>query len=105
MSPLGQNSSAMKLVDQLHSEWLQTAEISNLTPDEVIDILRNEAKTAKSDQARVSAATQLGRVLGIFSDRIETNQVPPVEVQLTAMTSNDISELIGSLQTELDRRA
>ncbi len=103
-SRLAKQPGVMQLVDQMHSEWLETAEVGDLSPEEVIGMLRNEAKTAKSDQARVSAATQLGRVLGIFSDRLETSQTLPIEVQLKAMSNNDISELIGSLQTELDGR-
>lgn len=41
----------------------------------VIDRLKTEAMQAESDSARVASLTQLGRSIGMFSDRVETENV------------------------------
>jgi len=40
----------------------------------VTDQLKSEAMNAQSDSARVAALTQLGRSVGMFSDRVETEE-------------------------------
>ena len=41
----------------------------------VLDRLKTEAMEAESDSARVASLTQLGRSIGMFSDRVETDNV------------------------------
>ena len=41
----------------------------------VLDRLKTEAMEADSDSARVASLTQLGRSIGMFSDRVETDNV------------------------------
>lgn len=41
----------------------------------VTDRLKTEAMEAESDSARVASLTQLGRSIGMFSDRVETDNV------------------------------
>ena len=41
----------------------------------VTDRLKTEAMEAESDSARVASLTQLGRSVGMFSDRVETDNV------------------------------
>jgi len=41
----------------------------------ITDRLKTEAMEAESDSARVASLTQLGRSIGMFSDRVETDNV------------------------------
>ncbi|MBG38789.1 MAG: hypothetical protein CL857_02600, partial [Cryomorphaceae bacterium] len=41
----------------------------------ITDRLKAEAMEAESDSARVASLTQLGRSIGMFSDRVETDNV------------------------------
>lgn len=90
-------------IDELHAEFLDDGPIEDLSPEEVIGMLRNEAKTAKSDQARVSAAVALGKVLAIFTDKVET-VAPDLTAVMNSMSDQDVIELAKLLQGELQER-
>ena len=56
----------------------------------VLDRLKTEAMEADSDSARVASLTQLGRSIGMFSDRVETDNVA--------------DRSAGEIETDIQRR-